>query len=149
MPWITAGQAAKFGADQEMFTAITNAAFAPESEVYLPLELSSEFPVPKPTRATVRDVKWTPHEITAVVEAAEPSMVVLSQSFYHAWKAELDGQPVELWRANYAFTALKTSAGKHQLRLYYRDDVFRVGLVTALVCLALLAAIGWRYSKRP
>jgi uncharacterized membrane protein YfhO len=67
-------------------------------------------------------------------------MVSISQSFYHPWKAYVDGARVPLWRANHAFQALQVPAGKHRVWLRYEDRMFRLGasISGALVLLLVL-----------
>ncbi len=55
-------------------------------------------------------------------EAPAASLVVISQTYYPAWKAYVDGRPAKLWRANYAFQALEVPAGRHHIRLAYEDE---------------------------
>lgn len=68
-------------------------------------------------------------------------MVFISQSYYHDWKAQVDGKPAPLWRANYAFQAVEVPAGRHEVILVYKDKMFRIGALlaawAALVCIAL------------
>ena len=40
------------------------------------------------------------------VEATEPALVVISQSFYHNWRATVDGKSVPLLRAPVSYTHL-------------------------------------------
>ena len=66
-------------------------------------------------------------------------MVVISQSFYHNWRAYIDGRPTPLLRANYAFQALEVPGGRHRVTLAYEDSAFYAGAgisgTTAAVCL--------------
>jgi hypothetical protein len=50
-----------------------------------------------------------------IVESPRPAMVVISQAYYHNWKAHVDGLPTRLWRANYAFQAVEVPAGRHEI----------------------------------
>jgi uncharacterized membrane protein YfhO len=61
---------------------------------------------------------------------------VLSQTFYLAWRATVDEQPVPIIRANYAFQAVEVPAGHHVVKLVYRDARFRLGAVISLATLA-------------
>jgi uncharacterized membrane protein YfhO len=62
-------------------------------------------------------------------------MVVVAQAFYHPWRAYVDGAPVRLWRANYAFQAVEVPAGRHRLELVYEDKTFRAGSAVSLATL--------------
>jgi uncharacterized membrane protein YfhO len=70
------------------------------------------------------------------VEAAEPSLVVVAQTYYHDWHARLDGadgrEPL-LLRANHAFQAVEIPAGKHHIHFYYEDCAFEAGAAVSMV----------------
>ena len=86
-----------------------------------------------------------PHRVLAEVEATTPSMIVVAQAFYPAWRAFIDGRPVQLWRANHAFQAIQLPPGRHRLELRYRDNQFLLGLVISGVSAIGLVA-GWLAS---
>ena len=87
------------------------------------------------------------HQIEAEVDAITPSMVVLSQAYYHPWKAFVDDRPVRLWRANHAFQALEIPPGKHRVVLKYRDAAFALGSAISLATLATVAVAWLIFSK--
>jgi uncharacterized membrane protein YfhO len=64
-------------------------------------------------------------------------MVVVAQTYYHNWKAYVDGQPVRVWRANHAFQAIDIAAGQHLIRFVYEDTAFRIGMMISFVSLVL------------
>ena len=80
------------------------------------------------------------------VEAAEASLVVISQTYYHRWRAYVDGGPVRLLRANYAFQAIEVPSGSHRVLLAYEDGAFYAGSAISgaalLVCLASWCKLG-------
>jgi uncharacterized membrane protein YfhO len=56
----------------------------------------------------------------------------------------VDGQPVHLWRANYAFQAVEVPAGVHEVKLVYEDRRFYAGAAISLATLAGCLIAGWR-----
>jgi uncharacterized membrane protein YfhO len=73
--------------------------------------------------------------------------LVISQSFYHPWRAFVDDRPSPLLRANYAFQAVQVSGGRHHVRLVYQDRAFFVGnIVSGMAVIACL--IAWGISTR-
>jgi len=66
-------------------------------------------------------------------------MAVVAQSYYHLWKASIDGVPTRLWRANHAFQALEVPAGRHSVTLVYDDRGFRLGAWVSVLTLLGLA----------
>jgi uncharacterized membrane protein YfhO len=80
--------------------------------------------------------------------------LVLLDSYYHGWVAYVDGKKAEVLRANYAFRAVKVTAGRHRIEFMYRPVSFYVGLALTSVFLlgGLAAVIGkkriWRKDER-
>jgi len=61
------------------------------------------------------------------VQAGEPVLAVIAQTYYHWWRVEIDGRPAPLLRANFAFQAVAVPPGTHQVHLWYEDRAFEVG----------------------
>jgi hypothetical protein len=64
--------------------------------------------------------------------------LVVADTFYPGWQATLDGQPVEILRANHAFRAVALPPGEHIVTFHYAPPVFAVGAAISLLSLA-----GW------
>jgi len=141
LPIVTAGQAPIFADDQTSFAAIgqTNVDF--RTVVYLPPEARSRVIAKREPSARIIDREFDNSRETLQVESPAAAMVYISQAYYHDWVAEVDGKPVPLWRANYAFQALEVPAGRHVVVLRYRDMMFRFGTLffawAGVVCLVL------------
>jgi uncharacterized membrane protein YfhO len=86
--------------------------------------------------------KFGTQTVDAEVEAAEPSLIVVAQTYYHNWRAEIDGHPTPLLRANVAFQAVQVPAGSHKIHLAYVDRAFEIGAAIAIAawpgCLIVL-----------
>jgi hypothetical protein len=141
LPIVTAGQEPIFAEDQTAFSAIgqTNVDF--RKVIYLPLEAKSRVKAKRESAARIVGKQFGASKETIQVETPGPAMVYISQTYYHNWKAQVDGNTVPLWRANYAFQAVEVPAGNHELTLVYRDKMFWIGtFLTAwagLICIAL------------
>ena len=96
----------------------------------------------------ITNANFTAHHGEIQFEAQERSWLVIAQNSHHCWRAYLDGMPIRLWRANYAFQAVVVPQGKHLVQLAYRDWGFVAG--TALSVLTLLGCIAAaRSCRRP
>src|SRR5438477_5145853 len=138
MPMVTAGQRPEFAEREKTLEQISAADFDPAKVVYLPMEAKGIITVSNNVRAQILAQSVSPHRITIEVESYDASMLVVAQSFYHRWKAKVDGKAAVLWRANHAFQALQLPKGRHQVQLVYDDPAFRCG---ALISGASL--LGW------
>ena len=111
LPLVTAGQKPVFLDDPGTLRALTQPDFDGSKMVFLPPEAKSLVTVINQTVARVLYSKFATQSVEAEVEAAEPSLVVVAQTYYHNWRVYVDGQPAHLLRANYAFQALPGSGG--------------------------------------
>jgi uncharacterized membrane protein YfhO len=95
----------------------------------------------------IQMVDFTAHQITFFAESGSLCIGVIAQSYYHYWRAEVDGTPVPLWRANYNFQALLLPAGRHHVRLKYVDRGFQLGALITLLSL-VICILWWKFSPR-
>jgi hypothetical protein len=141
LPQITAGQMPVFLGDTNAIRQMMRPDFDATKVVFLPPEAQPFVSVTRPTVARILAQDFGRQRIDLEVEAAEPSLVVIAQTYYPCWHAYADGRPVPLLRANYAFQAVEVPAGTHRLRLAYEDHAFQLG--TAFCGLALLACAAY------
>jgi uncharacterized membrane protein YfhO len=76
-------------------------------------------------------------------------MVVISQTYYHPWKAYVDSKPSKLYRANHAFQAVQVPEGSHTLRLQYEDNFFRIGVLLSIGALLFVVVALFRNQRGP
>ena len=147
LPLVTAGQKPIFLDDEKTLQALTQSDFDGNKVVFLPPEVKSFVTVSNQTSAKILNSKFRNQTVDIEVEAQEPSLVVVAQTYYHNWRASVDGQPAHLLRANDAFQAVEVPAGRHKIFFAYEDCAFRIGLAISivallgcLICLFLLPA---------
>ena len=142
MPLVTAGQKPAFLNDADTMRALTQPDFDGNKIVFLPPEDESAVTISNQTDARVLKSKFGNQTVDIEVEAAEPSLAVVAQTYYHDWHVEVDGKPMKLLRANHAFQAVPVPAGKYQIHFYYQDRAFETGagisIVSWLGCLICL-----------
>jgi len=147
MPLVTAGQKPVLAEDGEALMSMTNSMFGPRTTVFArPLSWDSKINF-NAVSATVSSLRVSPRVIEADVNAPEPTVAVIAQSFYPNWKATVDGASAPLFRANVAFQAVPVPAGQHHLRLVYSDRKFSMGAVISIVSLLLCGVLSLRADK--
>ncbi|MEI6224459.1 MAG: YfhO family protein [Deltaproteobacteria bacterium] len=114
--------------------AAGNLAVLAEAPVGLPPSGPPEGPV------AAEAVQVDGPSLTATVVAPRDGLLVIADPFYPGWTATLDGKPVPILRANFAFQAVPVTAGRHELRLAYRNRWVGIGAAVSLGTLALLLA---------
>jgi hypothetical protein len=135
LPLVTAGQKPVFCAEADTVRGLAAPDFAPAAVVFLPSEAKSAVSITNAAVARVLALRWRPHEIQFEIEAAQPALAVVAQSFYHPWRAQVNRRPAPVWRANLAFQALAVPAGRSSVRLVYRDTAFRIGAAISVLTL--------------
>jgi hypothetical protein len=149
MPLVTAGQQPVFLNDRTAFQAFFQTNLDFRSIVVLPIEARGSITATQQTSARVLDTRFANQCISIHTEAPAPSLVVISQSHYPAWRAYVDGQPTKIWRANYAFQALEVPAGIHQVKLVYEDKKLLTGAVLSALGLLACAGLWWCKPRVP
>jgi len=131
LPMATAGQKPIFTDSTNSLLGLLAPDFNPREVVFLPAEAKAFLSATNRSEARVLSKSFMAHRNEMRVVAEQPSLLVVSQSFYHPWRGYVDGHPVQLWRANHAFQALEVPAGTHQVTLSYVDNCFRIGVLTS------------------
>jgi hypothetical protein len=75
------------------------------------------------------------------VEARAPSLVLVRNAHEDAWRAEVDGRPAPVLRADYFLQAVPVPPGEHTVVLRYEDRTIAYGLWGSGLSIALLGAV--------
>jgi hypothetical protein len=77
---------------------------------------------------------------TVYANSESDGLIVTSRAYYPGWKALVDGESVDLIKANGAFIAIPVTSGEHLITLYYDPASLKAGyIMTAAGVLLLLA----------
>src|SRR6266704_1706501 len=146
LPLVTAGQRPLYFDDADLLLATLATNFDGGKLVCLPQEAKAFVTVTHETAARVISSHFENHRVDVEIEADDPSIVVLSQTYFHPWHAYVDGKPTRLLRANYAFQALQVPGGRHHVSLAYQDRAFYAGAVLSVGAI-IGCLIGWRLAR--
>jgi hypothetical protein len=94
------------------------------------------------TASVCRITSYGLNTITMDVTTAQNGLLMLSEMYYPEWKARVDGNPVPLYRADYALRAIPVPAGHHTVTCYYDPQSFKKGLRLSLIALGLTLCMG-------
>jgi hypothetical protein len=129
MPFVTAGQQPVFAEDNDAFEAFSRTNVDLRQVAFLPPQAQAQISATRQPAAQAQVTSFANQRISILTEAPATCLLVLSQSYYPAWKAYVEGRRVRIWRANYAFQALEIPAGSHQVELRYEDNYLLAGAV--------------------
>ena len=152
-------RAARLVSDPEAGKRLLDPAFDPDREVLLadvtsPVHPTIEEAIEPPAGAPAPRVaitRETQTEIVVETASASDGFLLLADTFYPGWTAEVDGGPVALYRANLSVRAIQLPKGPHVVRFTYEPPGVKHGLAisaAALLMLGIWAGMALYVSKR-
>jgi hypothetical protein len=78
--------------------------------------------------------------VRIATDSAGPTWLVLADTWFPGWRVWVDGREQTVWRANYAFRAVRLESGSHDVVFRYRPRSVLLGF--ALSAAAALIALG-------
>lgn len=115
--------------------ALTSHDFDPHREVVI--EQNGRPPTPASGHEAApcvaqRIVRSSPLVVEAEVDAKTNGYLLLTDTFYPGWRAEVDSVAAPILHANYLFRAVAIGPGKHLVRFVYEPRSFGIGCIIAL-----------------
>jgi hypothetical protein len=83
-------------------------------------------------RSQVDLLAYEPEEVRLRAQLDQPGYLVLTDTYYPGWVAEVDGQPAPISRADIYFRAVSLPAGDHQVTFRFEPTSVRLGLGVGL-----------------
>lgn len=98
---------------------------------------------------TATAVSRTADSMTIQVTTEEPRLLVISDTFYPGWQANIDETPTEILRANVALRGIIVPPGSHTIVMEFRPTTFYLGVtISLLTALLVLVWAGIVLIKR-
>jgi hypothetical protein len=132
MPLITGGQKPAFFEREETLQSLVRPDFDGRKILYLTPSLRSEVKASERSEVQITSREVSAHHLGFQVRADRDAMILVSQTYYPNWHANVDGKPVPVWRADHSLQALQVGAGTHEVSLFYRDHGFLWGTVVTI-----------------
>ena len=88
---------------------------------------------------------YKPDRLEYRYKSSVPGVILFSEVYYpHGWKAEIDGEKAEHFRANWILRGMQVPAGEHTISFYFHPDMYLAGRWTTTICsgLLILALVG-------
>ena len=110
--------------------------------------------VPADSTDTIVLTSYAPNELRYHYQAAGDRLAVFSEIYYpDGWKAQVDGAPAEVLRADWTLRAMALPAGGHDIVMRFEPDSYRVGAgisraSSITLILLLLLSLGGLFWKK-
>jgi uncharacterized membrane protein YfhO len=125
--------------DEAAVQRLLSPEFDMRSTAVLPAPLPAGTEVQPDPQGEVTWVERGTNEYTLRVTTDRPALLLISENYYPAWKANVNGVDTPILRANYTFRAIPVGAGEHTVRLYYDSRTLdQAALASAVIMVALL-----------
>lgn len=114
--------------------------------------LSAAAPPASGAPAVVDVIEDGGDQIRATVDAEGAGYLVVADVLQRGWRAEVDGEPVELRAADHAVVAVAVPSGRHEVTLTYEMPGQRAGFAIAAASALILAGMALtalRHRRRP
>lgn len=86
-------------------------------------------------------VNETSNSLVVRFEAPADGWLLLRDTFYPGWEADIDGAQLEVFPANGLFRAVRVPAGGHEVRFAYAPGSFKFGAIAAICGLILMVGL--------
>lgn len=111
-------------------------------------ERSSEPLAASDSADTAAITSYLPNTVTIQTRTEGRQFLVLSDTYYPGWVADIDGQPAPIVRTNYAFRGLYVPGGTHTVRFRYAPSSFSLGIKLSMISVLGLILYLYREGKR-
>lgn len=105
------------------------------------------------TGGTIAISDYGLNKVSYAVDAPQAGLAVFSEIYYpHGWLATIDGEEVDILRANFLLRALEVPEGKHEVVFEFKPDAYYTGntvmlISTLVIILCSLLVAGLEIKK--
>ncbi|TVP73129.1 MAG: hypothetical protein EA352_12210 [Gemmatimonadales bacterium] len=135
------GQAIQVEPGEAMAVLLEDEAFDPRTQLVLEEAPPHEGGGPG-VEGTVRWVERTPDRLVLEVESTGPGYLLLSENYFPAWQASVDGEEAPVLRANHVQRAVPISGGRQQVEMWYDSPELARSLRISVFSLLLVTGAG-------
>ena len=92
----------------------------------------------KDSLSTIQLTSYEPNRLVYKASTPKDGVVVFSEIYYPGWQVNIDGQPVDIARADYILRSMYVPAGKHTIEMRFDPKSLHVTEGIAYAALALM-----------
>jgi len=138
--------------DTEILDMLKNPGFSWAYSVILSGQnISLQNPVSHDLNDYVDIELYKPAEVQINTSSEQPGYLVLTDAYYPGWNAYVNGNKVDIYRANYAFRAIKLNPGQNIVEFKYEPMSVSIGAIISFLSFLTLSLIllisKYRYKK--
>jgi hypothetical protein len=121
----------------------------PDTASVTPEPITGQVPQAPPVRASLAE--WAPGRMRVHLDGADtrPLYLLIGETWYPDWHAEVDGQPAAVRRGDFALLSVVLPPGAKEVRLHFASAQYDQGRIITIVALLLtLGLFAWPRWQR-
>jgi hypothetical protein len=139
--WIV-HSAQQVGSQKEALDLLSSGEVNPKETALLEEEPPQQMSQPDDASAERAEVTdYQANQVQVKTSAGAPGLLMLSEVYYPAWKAYVDGQPAPVHVSDQLLRSVEIPAGEHTVELRYESWTLGAGVVISLVAYAVLIVL--------
>ncbi|NLZ73509.1 MAG: YfhO family protein, partial [Bacteroidales bacterium] len=88
--------------------------------------------------AQIKLTQYEPNHLVYKVSTPKETLALFSEIYYPQWRATLNGEPIEMGRANYVLRAITIPAGEHVLEMTFNPVSIKYTEIIAYCAIIIL-----------
>jgi hypothetical protein len=132
------------GSQKEALDLLASGEVNPKETALLEEEPSEQQQISQPEDASADRAEVTDYQANRIrlkTSTQAPGLLVLSEVYYPAWKAYVDGEPAPEHVADQLLRSVEIPAGEHVVEMRYESWTLRVGMLISVVAYGVLIAL--------
>jgi hypothetical protein len=134
--------------DAQALALLRSPEFSPSRTVILPAASPCAL-APVTMTETVKISREAPNHLEFVTQSSAAGLLLLSEVYYPGWQAQVDGQPVEVLRADTTLRAICLPPGAHTVRFdFWPGDLIAGAWISGVAWLALVGVVALPLGRK-
>jgi hypothetical protein len=97
--------------------------------------------------SSVRITRYEPDEVRIEASLPRPGFLLLLDTYFPGWSANVNGRSAQIFRADYNFRAVPLPAGRSSVSFSYRPQSLRIGMALSAASGFALCAVWFRRRR--
>jgi hypothetical protein len=116
--------------------------FDPRKLVILEEKPETSFQSDTGAVGTCQVTSYDANKIVVQATLRSSGILVLSENYYPAWKASVDGKPTKIYRTDYLFRGVLLDKGDHRIEFVFKSAYYKLGgLISIFASLVILLVV--------
>lgn len=124
--------------DVPLEEALANESFSPREQVFIANDLPAGIERDSSATVEIKEARGGYYDLE--VTTKKPTMLVLAESWHPGWRAHVEHDYLDVFRANHGFIAVAVPAGATSIQLVFRDLWMMEGVSVSLLGVVILLA---------